>query len=351
MSHLISRKKEVYPIKDFLAYYLAKYGRFYRQGIRYEALMRYNNAVPLYDEHGNDTLWSTVLYPQYEQQEIHDHLRMAYAILKANGDFSIAEHLYIERVDLCHYGNTLPFRVRIVNRLNENFDYFYVKRVDANRIYGLELEHILSPNRINYFIHEDTIIEEHIIGVPGDIFLREFMPNNRFNLVRLSKEFVKFSERCFVLLLGDMHAGNFVIDMNRDFEKMHYRMRPIDFDQQSNHWRKEVYMPQRFGQNDPFVKTVLKYLAPANITQYKKEERALMANRARVSAGRFDELMEVMCEDLIAPDAYVERLRDRLASHYDQPQFTHCDTMGELVSMSIQQLASPRQPVSSPTAL
>jgi hypothetical protein len=46
--------------------------------------------------------------------------------------------------------------VRIVNRLNENFDYFYVKRVDANRVYGLELEHILSPNRMNYFVTEGS---------------------------------------------------------------------------------------------------------------------------------------------------------------------------------------------------
>src|SRR5690554_3399230 len=161
-------------------------------------------------------------------------------MLKAYGDVSIAEHLFVDRVDVCLYGNTLPFRVRIVNRINDNHDYFYVKRVDANRVYGLELEHILSPNRINYFVSGESLIEEHVIGIPAEVFLRENMPRSRFDQVRLAKEFVKFNERVFVRLLGDMHSGNFVIDITRDFEKWHFRMRPIDFDQQSHHWKKKV---------------------------------------------------------------------------------------------------------------
>ena len=96
----------------------------------------------------------------------------------------------------------------------------------ANRNYGLELEHILSPNRINYLIHGNTLIEEHIVGIPADKFISQNMPQNRFNEVRLAKEFVKFKERCFVRLLGDMHSGNFVIDITPDFEKMQYRMCP-----------------------------------------------------------------------------------------------------------------------------
>jgi len=38
----------------------------------------------------------------------------AYAMLKADGDLSAVEHLYIDRIDLCLYANTLPFRIRIV---------------------------------------------------------------------------------------------------------------------------------------------------------------------------------------------------------------------------------------------
>ena len=132
-------------------------------------------------------MWSTVFYSPVEQQEIHDSLRLAYALLKADGDPSAVEHLYIERIDQCQYANTLPFRIRIVNSLNENFDYFYIKKVDANRIYGLELEHILSPNRINYLINGSTVIEEHIIGMPADIFMRDNLPTGDFDRVRLAR--------------------------------------------------------------------------------------------------------------------------------------------------------------------
>jgi hypothetical protein len=57
------------------------------------------------------------------------------------------------------FGNSKPFRVRIINRLNDNYDHFYVKIADASRVYGLELEHILSPNRINYLTDDNTLIE------------------------------------------------------------------------------------------------------------------------------------------------------------------------------------------------
>jgi hypothetical protein len=346
MPHLISRKKPAYPISDMLRSYLERYGRIYDGGICYDDLLRYDNAITLYDERGNDTLWATVFYPQLEQREIHDRLRLTYALLKAEGDLSIADHLYIDRIDLCLYGNTSPFRVRIVNALNDNFDYFYVKHVDANRIYGLELEHILSPNRINYFVWGDTIIEEHIIGIPGDDFLQDYMPDNRFDRVRLAKEFVKFNERCFVRLLGDMHVGNFVIDATPDLEKWHYRMRPIDFDQQSHHWRKEVYLPECYPQNQPFVTLVAEYLPDETVVQYQKEERALIANRMRVSHGRFQALMEVMQEDLIAPEAHVRQLGAQLAAHYDDMRFERCLTMGELVACSTQIVYERSRPAS-----
>ncbi|MFK7848236.1 MAG: hypothetical protein AB8G77_23315 [Rhodothermales bacterium] len=338
MRNLISRKKEEYAISDFFRTYLDRYGRLRPLDIRYEDLSRHTNSIPLYNEQGEDTLWVTVFYSPSEQLEIHNNLREAYAMLKADGDLSAVEHLYIDRIDLCLFANTLPYRIRIVNGLNENFDYFYVKRVDANRIYGLELEHILSPSRIHYLINGATIIEEHVIGIPADTFMREHLPSGRFDLVRLAKEFVKFNERCFVRLLGDMHSGNFVVDIRRDFEKWHYRMRPIDFDQQSHHWRKQVYLPEYFHQNTALMQASLDHLAFDNVIQYQKEERALIAKRLRVSHGRYEALMEVMREDLISQEDHVRRLREQLFHHYNEDAFRKCLTMGDLVYTSMQLL-------------
>jgi hypothetical protein len=341
---IISRKKAIYPVDPSFRVYLEQFGRIDERGIEYEDLLRYEEAIPLYDEHGDDTLWSTVFYAQSDMREIHDLLRLNYAVLKADGDVSVMEHLYIDRVDLCNYGNTLPFRIRIVNRLNDNHDYFYVKRVDANRIYGLELEHILSPNRISYIVNGNTLAEGHIIGIPAEVFVKEDMPASRFDQVRLAKEFVKFNERCFVRLLGDMHSGNFVIDVARDFEKWHYRMRPIDFDQQSHHWRKQVYLPQYYTQNNAFVFMGMQCMTPESVLQYQKEERALIANRLRVSRLRYDALMEVMREDVISSPDYVFRLRRQLAEHYKSDVFLDGMTMGDLVYMSLNQLLGHTRP-------
>ena len=146
---IISRKKIPFKISSNLRDYLKKYKRAVSVPIEYNDLLRYDNAIPLYDNKGRDTLWETVFYPQEEMKDIHLALKKIYSEIKSAGDVDVMKHLSVDRVDLCVYGNTKPFRIRIVNRVNDNFDYFYIKNADASRIYGLELEHLLSPNRIN----------------------------------------------------------------------------------------------------------------------------------------------------------------------------------------------------------
>ena len=304
--------------------------------ITYQDLRRYDNTIPLYDKLNQDTLWVTVFYPQHDMSRIYYALKMIYSILKADGDVSVMEHLYVDRVDLCIYGNTRPFRVRIVNRINDNFDYFYIKHADASRIYGLELEHILSPNRISYLVADQTLIEEHIAGIPGDRFFSDQMNNGIQHLTRLSKEFVKFNERCFVRLLGDMHANNFVIDVTPDFDELHYRIRAIDFDQQSYEGRKTIYMPQYFKENNPIIEVGLKLMTSESVRQYQTEEHALMATRVRSSRHQFKHLMKAMSRDTLAPPENVELLKKDLADHYHSTQFLSCQSMGELVKMSLQ---------------
>ena len=336
--NLISRKKIVYRISAGLRKYIRQYGRERKIPLQYDDLAGFDSHITLYDKKGKDTFWITVFFRDTVADEIHNGLKKAYAILKAGGDLSVMEHLYIDRIDQCIYANTLPFRVRVVNKLNENFDYFYVKKADASRIYGLELEHILSPNRIEYFVNQNTLIEEHIIGIPADQFLKSNLSDRQFEETRLSKEFVKFNERCFVRLLGDMHSGNFVIDITPDFEEIHYRMRSIDFDQQSYERRKSVYLPQYFRQNRIFVELVQKHLTPESIRQYQREERALIFNRIRSSRYQVKDLLDVMVRDEISLPNHIEALRAELARHYGNDAFLKCKTMGEIVKMSLKLL-------------
>ena len=333
---LISKKKKVYPISRHLRTYLKGQNREVDVPVTYHDLLRYDNSITLYDRWGSDTLWETVFYPQSDMGQINESLKKIYAELKTQGDSSLINHLYIDRIDLCVYGNTKPFRVRIVNNINDNFDYFYIKLADASRIYGLELEHLLSPNRINYVVREHTLIEEHIAGIPGDQFIKRHLNDKSLNEIRLAKEFVKFNERCFVRLLGDMHSSNFVIEVTPDFEEIHYRIRAIDFDQQSYEGRRAVYMPQYFKQNNPIIEIGLRHMTPTTVKQYQKEERSLIANRILSAKPTIKKLLRAMMRDELAPIDNIERLAQELAVYYNTDVFNQCSNMGEIVRTSLE---------------
>ena len=142
---LISKKKIIYPIGAGLRRYLTQYGREVDIPIHYHELLRYTNSIALYDSKEQDTYWETVFYDQSDREEIHQNVKKIYALLKAGGDLSVMEHLYIDRIDLCVFGNTQPFRVRMVNRINDNFDYFYIKNADASR--AVSYTHLTLPTK------------------------------------------------------------------------------------------------------------------------------------------------------------------------------------------------------------
>ena len=214
---MISRRKIFYPISDSLRNYLAHYGRLSEVPLVYEELLRFSGSIPYENPAGEETLWLEVMYPPEVMAELRPKLTKIYAMLKIGGDLSLAEHLTVDRIDFGEFGNSRPFRIRITNLFNGNSDYYYVKHSDASRLFGLELEHILSPNRINYLVNGNTLIEEHIAGLPGDVFIRDHLDDPHLNHVRVAKEFVKFGERCFVRLLGDMRTVNYVVDITPDF--------------------------------------------------------------------------------------------------------------------------------------
>lgn len=332
---LISKKKIIYPISAGLRRFLIKYSREVNIPIHYHELLRYTSSVALFDSKDQDTLWETVFYDQSDREEIHHNVKKIYALLKAGGDMSVMDHLYVDRIDLCIYGNTQPFRIRIVNRINDNFDYFYIKNADASRVYGLELEHLLSPNRISYFVHKTTLIEEHIAGIPGEMFMKNYMNDPNLNPIRIAKEFVKFNERCFVRLLGDMHSSNFVIDVTPDFEETHYRIRAIDFDQQSFEGKKSIYLPQYFKENNALIQLGMKYITPESMKQYQSEERALIANRLKSSQKEIEDILSTMEDDVISTPENTESLKKELAKHYQNDQFLECKNMGQILRVSL----------------
>lgn len=327
-----SKKKINFEVIPALWRYLKKYNRTAHLPLQYDDLLRYNMAVPLLDLSGTDTLWETVFYPDHEQKTIFEGLKLIYALLKTDGDVEVLHHLTIARIDYCNFGNSKPFRVRIINRLNDNYDHFYVKKADASRIYGLELEELLSPNSVMYLADGRTLIEEHIAGVPGDDFMKKHLTNeSEFNQIRIAKEFIKFNERCFVRLLGDMRSYNYVVDITPDIEGNQYRMRAIDFDQQSYEGWKRFYQPQHFKENNPIYLVGKGRINLESMRQYQLEERSLIAVRLRTQKSRVSSLFEVMIEDQISKPEKIENLCKELAQHHKNNAFLHCHSMGEVV--------------------
>ena len=327
-----SKKKLFYSIRPELRDYLLKYDREVKLPVQYSDLLRFNLKTPLRDKDGNDTLWHTVYYDEREMSELFPNLTRIYALLNTDGDVKVMEHLSVARIDYCLFGNSKPFRVRIINRLNDNYDHFYVKVADASRVYGLELEHILSPNRITYLTDNNTLIEEHIPGLPGDVFIDHHIHNqSKFNQIRISKEFIKFNERCFIRLLGDMRSYNFVVDITPDIEGNQYRIRAIDFDQQSYEGKLRLYLPHYFKENIKLVQLGMQHMNETTMRQYQEEERTLVAHRVRSAHYRLNDLFNVLCIDRISPETKVKQLGNELAKHHGAPVFARCETMGQIV--------------------
>lgn len=333
----ISKKKPFFPIIPSLRKYLRKEGREKKLGLRYADLLEHSMAVPLLDKTGKDTLWETVFYSPEKTKELKKALTLIYVLLRTEGDLSSAKHLDVDRIDYCAFGNSNPFRVRIINRYNDNYDYFYIKTADASRVYGLEMEHLLSPNRISYFVEKETLIEEHIAGIPGDVFMDRWLDLPGVNKVRLAKEFVKFNERCHLRLLGDMRSYNYVVDITPDFDDVQYRIRAIDFDQQCYEGRMRVYLPQFFKENLPLVKMGMDLINQKTVEQYQNEERSLIARRLIRSRYRVKDLIDSMEEDHISSPEKVAQLADDLSQHHGKTDFLKCHSMGALLKLHLKQ--------------
>ncbi|HEY0978521.1 MAG TPA: hypothetical protein VGE21_13700 [Flavobacteriales bacterium] len=330
----IQQKKPLFPVGPELRRYLDEHGREADLPLGYADLLRYDGLLARPDAQGRPTLWNSVLYRPSEAEELHAKLVDLYQGLIADG--SHIDHLSVAAIDFCMYGNSQPFRIKIINQVNDNHDYYYIKRADASRVYGLEMEHLLSPNRINYLHGQGTLVEEHIIGVPGDDFIAA---PDRFgghlNAVRLSKEFIKFNERCFARLLGDMRAYNFVVNVIHDLDQVQYRLRAIDFDQQCYEGRGRIYLPQFYKENLPYVLFGQQHISMESSVQYRNEERSLLRKRYRLSEDQIKQLLEVMRNENIAPPQHVAQLREDLGAYHHTQAFDGCSTMGQVLGTQL----------------
>jgi hypothetical protein len=170
------------------------------------------------------------------------------------------------------------------------------------------------------------------------MFINNNLLEKGLSEIRLAKEFVKFNERCFVRLLGDMRSYNYVVDITPDFEDVHYRIRAIDFDQQSFEGRRSLYLPQFFKENKAFVDLCIKHITPETMHQYQVEERTLIVKRINAAKYMLKELLDTMSKEDISTPEKVAQLKAELAIYYKSDTFLKCRNMGEIVKTSLKEM-------------
>lgn len=330
----IENKKSTYKIKQPLRDFLVNYSRLTELPLTYTDLLAFEQSIPILDKDGNDTMWRSVLYNQHEMDRLYEGLIDIYEVL--NYDGAQISYLNVGSIDFCTFGNSQPFRIKIVNELNDNHDYYYVKRADASRIYGLELEDIFSPDKLNYLVHKETLIEDHIVGIPADEFINRHKSQKIENRMRLAKEFVKFNERCFSRLLGDMRAYNFVVEIIQDFDNIQYRLRAMDFDQQSFEGRKSIYLPQYYKDNIELVNLASELMNKETVQQYQTVENVAMKKRFLATKQKTKSLLRKLKLDRISTNEHVTQLKNDLYKHHKDKRFLSCTNMGEILTFQLE---------------
>ena len=138
-----------------------------------------------------------------------------------------------------------------------------------------------------------------------------------------------------IRLLGDMRSYNYVIVPVHDFDQVIYKIRAIDFDQQSFEGNFKVYSPQFFKENLVMVNLVGKKLQKTSIDQYRLEERSIVAKRILSSDKRIKELIACMREDTISTIDNITLLRSQIFRYTKDVPFKECQNMGEILASTL----------------
>jgi hypothetical protein len=134
-----------------------------------------------------------------------------------------------------------------------------------------------------------------------------------------------------------MRSYNFVVDITPDVEDYQYRIRCIDFDQQSYEGKKNLYLPQFFKENFPLVNLCLTHLNKESIAQYQFEERTMITFRLASSRYRIKELLDIMTTDEISTPVKTEQLKVELGEFLHTTVYDKCHSMGEIVKTHLKQ--------------
>ncbi|HMO61188.1 MAG TPA: hypothetical protein PKC39_01470 [Ferruginibacter sp.] len=326
-------QKETYPVLQPLQQYLQQYKRDIELPLTYDELLHYRYTDSIRDEDGRHTHWENVVYDKKLQETLFAQCLSVYGLLTQTATTGLT----VTAIDFCEFANSMPFRITVADNHTGQQDCFYIKAADTSRVFGLELEHLLSPNRTSFLYHNNTLIEAHIEGIPGDVFLQTAEALNKTQKQALAKAFVSFNERCFARLLGDMRSYNFVVTAH-PHHKEQYHIRAIDFDQQCYEGNMNLYLPQFYKENYGYVQMALNLHGHDSIEQIRENERHQLALQAKTNATRLQQLFAAMAGEEISENYKVLRLSKELNEYHGTTRFSPITHMGGLVQQQLLQV-------------
>lgn len=336
-------QKEVYAVSNSLQQYLQQFEKDVPLPISYKELLHYEYSNAIKDEYGKHTHWEKVVYNEKLLIEIKEKLLALYTLLKNE------PNIEIESIDFCEFANSMPFRINIFNTRNNTKNFFYIKSADASRIYGLELEQLLTDNHINFLYHQNTLVEEHIDGIPGDVFQETADRLAIEQKELLAAAFIRFNENCFARLLGDMRSYNFVVLKNNNVENP-FIVKAIDFDQQCYEGKLNLYFPQFYKENYGYVQMITKLFSNDAIENIRITERKNLAGMIAKNQPQLQALLNVMDKEEISENYKVLSLRKELDEYHHTNVFTRHTTMGSLVKEQLYLIAGAYLPAHNQAA-
>jgi hypothetical protein len=319
-------QKDRYEVSEPLLQYLHQYRRVYLLPLRYPQLLHYRYTDAIRDAQGKHTHWEKVTYTEALWQELKPQLLETARLL-----FQQPSLNRLLALDFCEYANSMPFRVRVADVAGQEMIY-YIKSSDASRVFGLELEHLLSGNSIHYLYQQHTLIEAHIAGIPGDDFLPQLSAFTATEKQELAKAFVAFNESCFVRLLGDMRSYNFV---QYQAPGAAYHFRAIDFDNQCSEGSLHFYLPQFYKENYSYVQLVKHVWNEAQIEHCRAVQRQTMLANALQQKQRLLHFLQIIASETLADTYKVIQLQQQLNAYHHTAAFASCHTMGQLLQQQL----------------
>jgi hypothetical protein len=120
-----------------------------------------------------------------------------------------------------------------------------------------------------------------------------------------------------------------------DLDQVQYRLRSIDFDQQSYEGRARIYLPQFYKENLPYVQFAQEVISMETAEQYRSEERSLLRKRLRLTKDRLDPLLAAMRGDTISSPEKTKELAADLAAYHKDDSMRSCSSMGDVLSQHL----------------